>query len=130
MLGYTKEDEMKIEYAIIILALSIAFSGFWIGNALKQDNALKPDNEEMTITDDNLTLSEAANYLKISEDSIKKIIILEEKTIEQGGSFEGMMFPYSKIYDQYVFSKKSLDQWVLETVKTQSEYSVVGIKRR
>jgi hypothetical protein len=84
----------------------------------------------MKITDDNLSISEAADYLKIREDSIKKIIIQEEKTIEQGGTFAGMMFPYSKIYDQYVFSKKSLDQWVQETVKTQSEYRVEGIKRR
>ncbi|MDR7237554.1 helix-turn-helix domain-containing protein [Neobacillus drentensis] len=120
---------MKIEYSVIILALSIAFSGFWIGNALKQDNALKPNNVEMALTDDTLSISEAADYLKISEDSIKKIIILEEKSIEQGGSFS-MMFPYSKIYDQYVFSKKSLDQWVQEKVKTQSEYSVEGIKSR
>lgn len=121
---------MKIEYAVIILALSIAFSGFWIGNALKQDNALKSDNVKMTITDDNLSIPEAAAYLKISEDSIKRIIKIEKVTLEQSGSFDGMMFPYSKIYDQYVFSKKSLDQWVQETVKTQSEYSVVGIKRR
>jgi hypothetical protein len=63
---------MKIEYAIIILAVSIAFSGFWIGNALKHDNALKPDKVEMTIIDDNLSISEAADYLKISKDSIKK----------------------------------------------------------
>jgi tRNA/tmRNA/rRNA uracil-C5-methylase (TrmA/RlmC/RlmD family) len=124
MLGYKEMEEMKIEYAIIVLAFSIAFSGFWIGNALKQDNV------EMKLTDDNLSISEAADYLKISEDSIKKIIIQEEKTIEQGGSFSGMMFPYSKIYDQYVFSKESLEQWVQETVKTQSEYSVEGIKRR
>jgi hypothetical protein len=129
-LGCTKEEKMKIEYAVIILALSIAFSGFWIGNALKQDNALKPDNVEMTLTDDTLSISEAADYLKISEDSIKRIIKIERVTKEQSGSFDGMMFPYSKIYDQYVFSKRSLDQWVQETVKTQSEYSVVGIKRR
>ncbi|MEY2194233.1 helix-turn-helix domain-containing protein [Neobacillus sp. BF23-41] len=114
---------MKIEYAVIILALCIAFSGFWIGNALKQDNV------EMKITEDTLSISEAADYLKISEDSIKKIIIQEEKTIEQGGAFS-MMFPYSKIYDKYVFSKKSLDQWVQEKVKTQSVYSVEGIKSR
>lgn len=113
---------MKIEYAIIVLALSIAFSGFWIGNALKQDNPQKQDCEKLTTTDDNLSLSEAAEYLKISEDSIKKIILQEKKTIEQGGSFSGMMFPYSKIYDQYVFSRKALDQWVQETVKTQIEY--------
>ena len=129
ILGYM-EEEMKIEYAIIVLAFSIAFSGFWIGNALKQDNALKSDNVEMTITDDNLSLSEAAAYLKISENSIKRIIKIERVTMEQSGSFEGMMFPYSKIYDQYVFSKKSLDQWVQETVKTQSVYSSVGIQRR
>jgi hypothetical protein len=62
----TEEEEMKIEYAIIILALCIASSGFWIGNALKQDNV------ELTTMDDNLSISEAADYLKISKDSIKK----------------------------------------------------------
>ena len=115
---------MKLEYAIIILAISIAFSGFWIGNALKQDHV------ESQKTDENLSISEAADYLKISEESIKKIISQERKTIEQSGTFSGMMFPYSKIYDQYVFSKKSFDQWVQETVKTQSEYRVKGINRR
>ncbi|WP_066250556.1 helix-turn-helix domain-containing protein [Neobacillus drentensis] len=121
---------MKIEYSVIILALSIAFSGFWIGNALKQDNALKSDNVEMTLTDDTLSISEAAAYLKISEDSIKRIIKIERVTLEQSGSFDGMMFPYSKIYDQYVFSKKSLDQWIQEKVITQSVYSVEGVQSR
>ena len=68
--------------------------------------------------------------LKISEDSIKRIIKIERVTMEQSGSFEGMMFPYSKIYDHYVFSKTSLDQWVQETVKYQNVYSSAGIQRR
>jgi hypothetical protein len=118
-------EEMKLEYSIVLLAISIAFSGVWIGNSLKQEK--KVENIKIG---ENLSLSEAADYLKLSEESIKKIIIQEEQYLKEMGSYSGMMFPYSIVYGEYIFSKHSLDEWVKETTQTRSEYSTGGIKGR
>ena len=115
---------MKIEYAIVLLSVCILVSGYWIGNTLKQDVVKSIEVEEI------LSLSETAKYLNLSEDSIKKIISQEERFLEESGTFSGMMFPYSKVYNEYVFSKKSLDEWMEENTKSRRVYSKDGIISR
>ena len=86
---------MKIEYAIVILAISIAFSGYWIGNAIKHQQNSEVEEVKYQKVDEVLSLSEASEYLKISEKSIMAIISQEQIHLNNYGSFTGMMFPYS-----------------------------------
>lgn len=76
-----------------------------------------------------LSLQEAADYLKLSEKSIKQIILQEEKALGESGSFSGMMFPYLLVKNDYVFSKKSLDAWMKEVTEHRTVYSNSGINR-
>ncbi|RSD28395.1 helix-turn-helix domain-containing protein [Mesobacillus subterraneus] len=114
---------MKIEYGIVILSLCILVSGYWIGSALKKESRppVSAGVEEV------LTLTEASNYLGLSEEDIKKVISQEEEFLQTTGSFSGMMFPYTKVYDEYVFSKKSLDEWLEESTKNRKVYGADGI---
>lgn len=61
--------------------------------------------------------------LKISEKSIEAIISQDKIQLNNYGSFLGMMFPYSKVYEEFIFSKKSLDAWVNEKTKNRKEFS-------
>ena len=121
-------ETMRLEYSIVILAIAIAISGFWIGNALQQSENVEIFTQVNEKTK-NLTLSEASTYLKISEESIKKIIIQENQYLIEYGSFSGRMFPYSIVYGEYLFTKQSLDEWMEELTKRRQEYSVEGIKQ-
>lgn len=60
--------------------------------------------------------------LKISEKSIEAIISQDKIQLNNYGSFLGMMFPYSKVYEEVIFSKKPLDAWVNETTKNRNEF--------
>lgn len=113
---------MKKEYSIVILAISIAFSGYWIGNAIMHQQNLVVEEVSYLPVDEVLSLSEASDYLKISEKSIKAIISQEKIHLNKYGSFSGMMFPYSKVYGEFIFSKQSLDAWVNETTTNKNEY--------
>lgn len=113
---------MKIEYAIVILAISIAFSGYWIGNAIKHQQNSEVEEVKYQKVDEVLSLSEASEYLKISEKSIKAIINQEKIHLNNYGSYTGMMFPYSNVYGEYIFSKQSLDAWIMETTTIRNEY--------
>ncbi|NHM34034.1 helix-turn-helix domain-containing protein [Neobacillus terrae] len=115
---------MKTGYAIVLLSLCILISGFWIGNALKQNK----NNLESNNVEDVLSLPEAANYLGLSEESIKKIINQEEKVLRESGSFSGMRFPYAKVYGHYVFSKTTLDEWLEGNTENHRRYSDNGVE--
>ncbi len=113
--------KVKKEFTLVLLAASIAFSGVWIGNALK--NKSQVSNKSLGV----LSLSEASDYLKIREQIIKQIIRQEDKVLSESGTFSGMMFPYTEINGQYIFSKKSLDKWVEEASESRLIYSEEGI---
>lgn len=113
---------MKKEYSIVILALSIAFSGYWIGNAIMHQQNFEVREVSNPTMDEVLSLSEAADYLRISEKSIKAIISQEKIHLNSYGSFSGMMFPYSNVYGEFIFSKQSLDNWLNETTTNRNEY--------
>jgi hypothetical protein len=112
---------VKKDFTVILLAASIAFSGVWIGNALKNKHQISNKSLEV------LSLTEASDYLKISEKTIKQIIRQEDKVLSESGTFSGMMFPYTEVNGQYIFSKKSLDKWVEEASESRDIYSEEGI---
>jgi len=116
---------MKTGYAIVLLSVCILISAYWIGNAQKQNK----NNLESNNVKDVLSFPEAANYLGLSKESIKKIISQEEKVLkESGGSFTGMRFPYTKVYSHYIFSKKTLDEWLEGNTEMRRSYSDNGIE--
>jgi hypothetical protein len=112
---------VKKEFTVLLLAASIAFSGFWIGNAL--ENEADVSNKPLEV----LSLTEASTYLKISEQTIKQIIRQEDKILSESGTFSGTMFPYTEVNGQFIFSKNALDKWVKDASELRKIYSEEGI---
>lgn len=101
---------MKKDLSIILLAFSIAFSGFWIGNSIKHNKEEKVISKATDVkadNDGNLTFSEAAKYLEISEEKLDNIIVQESLVLTKRGVFHGKMLPYTKVYGEYISTKES-----------------------
>ncbi len=112
---------MKRNLSALLIAASIIFSGVWIGNGKETKLHVSNNNSEV------LTVKEASTYLNLNEDTIMRIIEQEEKILEETGTFSGMMLPYTKVYDQFLFSKNSLNKWVQEASETRTIYNEDGI---
>ncbi|MFC0187505.1 hypothetical protein ACFFJY_04355 [Fictibacillus aquaticus] len=119
-------EDMRNNVMILILAVSILFGGFIAGKTFADKSSVSTAAVPAEAAGEVFTLSEAADYLHMKEDFIEKIIIQEEILLENTGSFEGMMFPYLKAGDEYLFSKKSLDDWIMEAAKNRRVYTEDG----
>lgn len=113
---------MKKEYSIIIIAASIVFSSLWIGKSIEgngSNEAIAYEKEEKQEFGEVLSLSEAADYLRISTASLEKVIRLEEKYPHM---ISGKRFPYTKIEDELIIKKSLLNDWVSEANNTRRQY--------
>lgn len=116
--------EMKrlFPISIIILAVSVVFSSVWIGQSIEKGTKAKISNTQTSFEKALLTEREAAEYLNISIDEFKNMLlkdnqdkeILLKDSQEKGElmSFPTYKFiPHLEISDgNMMFSKKELDE--------------------
>ncbi|NLB51720.1 MAG: hypothetical protein GX808_02125 [Syntrophomonadaceae bacterium] len=117
-------DNIKLlSISIIILAMSILFGSIWIGYSLERTAGLHTSISTPTSTDDKaLTLSQAAEYMNMTEDEVLGIIQTEKKKLEETHSFDGKMFPYFTINNKQYFSKDEIDDWLKEVSMFHRQY--------
>ncbi|WP_427340737.1 hypothetical protein [Caloranaerobacter sp. DY30410] len=113
-----KNFNISIVLSSIILSLSMITSTFILIN--NKDNSKKiissiNQNEVMTI-------AETAEYLKIKEEDIIKIITIENSKLRKSGSFTGAMFPYFKVNDDYYIYKPRLKKWLEDASRDNRIY--------
>lgn len=113
----------------VILGVSIILASLILGFLLR--DALK-DNEALYVNtnDEVLTVTEAADYLKLTKDEVMGIIITEKKELSTKGIFLGNMFPYYKVNDKYYFSKSQLNEWLMDVTKNRGEYDLKNYSRK
>ncbi|GGD11829.1 helix-turn-helix domain-containing protein [Pontibacillus salipaludis] len=119
---------MKKEYSIIIIAVSIVFSSLWIGKSIegnRNNKALAYEEEETQEFGEVLSLSEAADYLRISNASLERVIRLEEKYPHM---ISGKRFPYTKVEDELIIKKSLLNEWLRDANNTRRQYMDGQIK--
>ena len=108
------ENKRLLSVSILILSISITFGAFWVGRALENiDTALISSSS--VITEKGLfTESESAEYLNISLEQFKNILLQDERTKSQLSSYSTYQFiPYIELSDGVkMFSKKELDKWI------------------
>jgi hypothetical protein len=119
-------EDMKNNVLILLLGVCILFGGFVAGKTFDDKQSVSTAAEPAEGAGEVLTLSEAADYLHMKEEFIGKIINQEGMLLEKTGSFEGIMFPYVKVGDEYIFSKQSLDDWMMEAANNRREYTEDG----
>lgn len=107
------ENKKLLSISIIILAVSIVFSSIWIGHSLGKDIRIQTTNSQASTEKALLTEKEGAEYLNISIDEFKNILLKDTKERIGLQSYETYRFiPYVEINNKKMFSKKELDEWI------------------
>lgn len=94
--------------------MSIIFGAIWVGRSLEKvinsSVSALPVNTEKGL----LTESESAEYLNISLDEFKDILLKDEETKSKLNSYSTYRFiPYIELSSgKKLFSKKELDEWI------------------
>jgi hypothetical protein len=104
--------------AIILLSLSIVFLGFQFGKYTEGLDNLEVKNASNSMEMDKglMTLAETADYLSMSEEQFKRIIIQQDALRRQLTSYDTYQFiPYIKVKDEKYFSKYQVDEWIKHT---------------
>lgn len=109
---------------IIGLSIIIGFTilGGFIYFSNNENNEVYELAEDTTDNINLLTLEEAAEYLRISEDGLKALVVIESNSYQQ----YGMNLPYYKINERYYFVKSGLDLWLMEKSKQNLKYNTVN----
>jgi hypothetical protein len=104
--------------AILLLSLSIVFLGFQFGRYTEKLDILEGGNGSSSKEMDKglMTLEETADYLSMSEEQFKRIIIQQDSIRSQLTSYDTYRFiPYIKVKDEKFFSKYQVDEWIKHT---------------
>ncbi|AOY76799.1 helix-turn-helix domain-containing protein [Clostridium formicaceticum] len=102
--------------SLILLSISIAFSGFFVGKSILALGKISQQVVvEQKINEDILSFSEAAVFLNISEE--KLAFIVENSKLKDGKGI-----PYYKIDRNILFSRAALSKWIVYISENQSDY--------
>lgn len=102
--------------SIIILALAILLSSIYLGYSIQKIPNTQSVNSSV------MTISEVANYLRMTEEDVQGIIDAEKFMLESTGSYTGIMFPYFKVNDKLYFYKEQVDEWIKDISVQHKEY--------
>lgn len=118
----TLDKDKLLPISIIILTLGIVISSFWIGYSLQKS---KNTILQTTTEDSNniLNITQAAEYLHMSEKQVQGIIITEKSILDSYGRYEGMRLPYFMVDNKQYFYKEQLDQWLKETSTLHKKFN-------
>ncbi|MBE6021786.1 MAG: hypothetical protein E7231_00975 [Cellulosilyticum sp.] len=76
-----------------------------------------------------MNLQQAADYLGIESEQLRRVLVTERNILDERGSFSGDMIPYIKIDDEYCFSKIALDEWLYATSRETVNYDTNTYER-
>lgn len=95
---------------ILILTFGIVISSFWMGYSIQKSAKLQVEN--VKIESDVLNLSQVSEYLKMTEEEVKGIILIEEIDLNTYGTHTGEMFPYFTVDNKQYFHKEEINEWI------------------
>lgn len=115
----------------ILLASFILGVSFIVGSVLIMNQDKDQSNASLNQTTDQqillhekvlLTLNETASYLGMNEDQVMSIIKTEQGRLNAFHHFEGKMFPFIKLQDQFYVSRAELDLWIQDASSNHRRY--------
>ncbi|HYK74793.1 MAG TPA: hypothetical protein VEV44_16990 [Pseudoneobacillus sp.] len=108
--------------AIILLSISIFFCGFQIG---KSSNVKGEINDTSIVQDQGLlSLEETAEYLSMSQEELKKIIIMDDSERKQLSSYDTYRYiPYIEVHGNKYFNKMEVGEWIKYNSQVRKEYN-------
>lgn len=93
---------------------------------MNEENNKQRSSNELSV----MNLQEAAEYLGIEEEQLRRLIVTEENIRKINGGFIDEMLPYIKIDKNYCFSKALLDEWIYNTSRKKVSYDTNKYERR
>ena len=71
-----------------------------------------------------MTLEQAADYIKVTPEQLRKMIQIEQNELNQRDSFSGEMIPYFKVNDDLFFYRDQLNIWLQYVSIEKVEYNL------
>lgn len=123
---------MKNRFTILGAALILGLS--YVAGCLLISNDRTTGWEQASVSQSTvhplLTLAETAELLRISKDQVINIIKAENAVLSNNGPFEGMMLPYIKVDDKFLFNVLEIQNWVQQATLEQRVYMGTKITNR
>lgn len=117
---------MKINYNILfgclIISIGIIIHGYITKQASNEFLNVEGNNSNTIEYKKVLDLTDAAEYLNMTESEVKSIIRIESKILSETHNFSGVRLSYFQIDKKYYFCKEELDRWIVDAVVDKREY--------
>lgn len=104
----------------LLISTAIITNGYFVGEAIKSAPAKEPATAAVDTKVFNL--SQAAEYMNMTEEEVQTIIMTESDILEETHSFSGKMFPYFTISGTQYFYKDEIDAWLSEVSADHRAY--------
>ncbi|MGC5770841.1 hypothetical protein [Paenibacillus pabuli] len=118
-----KSIPISILLASVILGVSFIVGCLLLSNqgrASESAQAVEQDvpNNNKTL----MTIQETAEYLSMTKEQVMDIIKAEQGSFSASGFFEGKMFPFIKVQDQFYVSRIELELWAQDASSSHRRY--------
>ncbi|MGD0032949.1 MULTISPECIES: hypothetical protein [Paenibacillus] len=106
-----KSIPVSILLASVILGISFIIGCFFLSNQESVNEPTQVAQEEVAKDKVLVTIQETAEYLSMTEEQVMSIIHAEQRSFAAAGSFNGTMFPFIKVQDEFFISRIELLLW-------------------
>ncbi|MFU7517730.1 hypothetical protein [Clostridium sp. HCS.1] len=114
------QDNKSLLISIVTLTLCIMLSSIWLGYSIQKSTNIQ--KQDSVINSNVFTISQVAEYIRMTEEEVQGIIDTEEIELDTTGSFSGIMFPYFIVNEKQYFYKEKIDEWLKEVSNEHREY--------
>lgn len=118
-----KSIPISVLLASVILGISFIVGCLLLSNqgrASESAQAVEQDvpNNNKTL----MTIQETAEYLSMTKEQVMDIIKAEQGGFTVSGFFDGKMFPFIKVQDQFLVSRVELELWAQDASSSHRRY--------
>ncbi|KOY16851.1 MerR family transcriptional regulator [Paenibacillus xylanivorans] len=118
-----KSIPISILLASVILGISFIVGCLLLSNQGRSSESTQaveqavPNNKKTL-----MTIQETAEYLSMTKEQVMDIIKAEQGSFSASGFFEGKMFPFIKVQDQFLVSRIELELWAQDASSSHRRY--------
>ena len=117
-----KSIPVSILLASVILGISLVIGCLLLSNQKSANEPTQVAQEDVTNDKVLMTIHETAEYLSMTEEQVMSIINAEQRSFAVSGSFNGKMFPFIKVQDEFFISRIELVLWAQDASTYHRRY--------
>ncbi|CAM4212388.1 hypothetical protein [Paenibacillus xylanexedens] len=117
-----KSIPLSIFLASVILGISFIIGCILLTTQERNTELTQAAEQEVLKDKALMTIQKTAEYLSMTEEQVMSIIKAEQGSFTVSGFFDGRMFPFIKVQDNFFVSRVELDLWVQEASASHRRY--------